>query len=729
MKGRLLASLIVLFSGVSAYGQDSLNQLLDLSIEKLMDIPIYSVSKAEETSFEAPLSSSVLTRDQIKRSGCTSIMEALRLVPGVIVREQTNGNYDIHIRGLDNVPPNSSLLFFTNSTTLVMIDNRPVYNYLHGGTFWETLPVTLTDVEKIEVVRGPSAAIYGPNAVSGVINIITRQAEKAGPYVVANAEYGSYNSLLTSAAVGYKAKDKFSAVLSGSFQNRERTSTTYYDVRQNAYVPLDSVTAIKTNPLNNTSESYPNPERALRRRGLNAFLNYDPKKKIHLGIALGLQESEAQKEFGSGLMPITTATSSTKYADVKASLYGFDVQVSHLTGHQSPVLGQKIWQWDLNTTDVVAEYNFNGIKNLSIRPGIMYRLAIYDDSKYVNAAAREGLWSGEAKSETKAASLRLDYKMLEKKLRIIAAGRIDQFNYPSKNYFSYQLAATYKLNDNNLIRAVQSRANRAPLLIDVYSNLDLKGTLSATQTYLLQFRGNKEIRLLTSDLTEIGFRSKLNENLSMDIEAFYSRSKDFSNVIFETGTFNSTGPVGFTGLADVNNIRLRTQQMGATVAMDYTVGDWQFKPFITVQQTDLIDYSPYANAATGPPTAANNFNPAVNNVNSNPGTTIRHQATPSIYGGAYINWAVNERFNVNVNGYFYSDHTQLEENNLTYKDGYRGVQQIGSKLLLNLAAMYRINKQFTVHTSFRNMLNSRFREFYKGDEPAYMIFGGLNYEL
>src|SRR5947209_14130937 len=115
-----MRKILFLFVGMicaSAYAQekDSLSQLLQLSFEKLMDIPIYSASKKEESSFDAPLSSSVITRDQINRSGATTIMEALRLLPGVIVREQTNGNYDIHVLGLENIPPNSSLIFFANS--------------------------------------------------------------------------------------------------------------------------------------------------------------------------------------------------------------------------------------------------------------------------------------------------------------------------------------------------------------------------------------------------------------------------------------------------------------------------------------------------------------------------------------------------------------------------------------------------------------------------------------
>src|SRR5690606_27152123 len=77
--------------------------MYELSLEELMNIPIHSASKKQETTFDAPLSSYTLTRSEIEKSGASTIMEALRLVPGLIVREQSNGVYDIHIRGLDNI--------------------------------------------------------------------------------------------------------------------------------------------------------------------------------------------------------------------------------------------------------------------------------------------------------------------------------------------------------------------------------------------------------------------------------------------------------------------------------------------------------------------------------------------------------------------------------------------------------------------------------------------------
>ena len=105
----------------------------------LMNRDVKSASKKAESSLESPLSTTVLTREEILRSGARNIPEALRLAPGVIVREKTTGNYDVHIRGNDNMP-NKHLMFYSeNSISLIMIDGRPVFNYAHGGTFWETL--------------------------------------------------------------------------------------------------------------------------------------------------------------------------------------------------------------------------------------------------------------------------------------------------------------------------------------------------------------------------------------------------------------------------------------------------------------------------------------------------------------------------------------------------------------------------------------------------------------
>jgi iron complex outermembrane receptor protein len=283
-----------------------------------------------------------------------------------------------------------------------------------------------------------------------------------------------------------------------------------------------------------------------------------------------------------------------------------------------------------------------------------------------------------------------------------------------------------------MIRISGGKANRTPLLVDIYSDLDLTGPFPLTrkdQTFLLQIRGNKNIRLLTSNMLTVGYRSRLRDDLSVDLELFDARTKDFSDIIFSSGAFDSTGAVSLTATLSLDNVTVHTEQYGATITFDYTPEKWQIKPYITIQKTTLFDYSPYTNTATVPPLSSNNFNPAVYNLNSGMGTEINHQATPTWFGGIYANYSLSKKFNVNVNAYAMGPYTQLQSSNLTYQDGSRGVQNVSTIFLLNCAVLYRATQRLVVIANFRNILNDRTVEFYKGDAPAFMVFGGVNYEF
>lgn len=723
MRYQIILLFVLIISPVAAFTQtdsaSTASHLANFSLEELMNIPIYSVSKSSESSFDAPLSSSVVTREEIKKAGCTTIMEAMRLVPGVIVREQTNGSYDIHIRGLDNVPPNLGLYFFGNSTTLVMIDDRPVYNYLHGGTFWETLPVDINDVEKIEVVRGPSTAMYGPNAESGVINIITRKPDKKGWYAVANGQYGNYNTGIANASLGYNVKDKFSAVVSANFQNRNRTQSDYYDPNRDQYEPLD--TFVKNDSVRNAR--YPNPDLAMRKYGYNLFLNYKINKHASIYAQAGGQHSEIQDIFASNFL--TTALATSYYGNLKAEIYGADLQVSYLTGTQQPQAGVYQGKWDFNTTDITLDYHITQVKHLVITPGLSYRRAAYDDSKYVNTAIREGLFNGEVVSQTYAAFLRADYKLFNEKLRLIAAARMDKFNRPSKLYFSWQFALTYKVNDKHLFRIVESRANRAPLFLESFYDLSVPFNLPG-QPGTIQLLGNDNINLLTTDMLEIGYRGKLKDNLELDMEIFGTSTKNFSNEIFTRIDSSATSK---DYIYTFTNLPLVVRQFGATLSINYVVGKFQFKPFITVQRTVLFNYSPYTVSPEAPVSAFFAPAPATQNINSGIGTQMTHIATPTVYGGAYINYSITSHLNVNLNPYFMSSSTQLEAANLVAKNGKTGVENINPKFIMNVVASYTFFKRLTLFVNFKNCFSDKTREFFRGDIPGFKVSGGINFEL
>ena len=141
----------------------------NLSLENLLDTEVSSVSKKMEKLADAPAAVFVITAEDIRRSGATSIPEALRMAPGVEVARIDANKMAISCRGFNNR--------FANKL-LVLIDGQSVYTSMFSGVFWEVQDVFLEDVKQIEVIRGPGATIWGANAVNGVINIITKRASK-----------------------------------------------------------------------------------------------------------------------------------------------------------------------------------------------------------------------------------------------------------------------------------------------------------------------------------------------------------------------------------------------------------------------------------------------------------------------------------------------------------------------------------------------------------------------
>jgi iron complex outermembrane receptor protein len=138
-----------------------------MSIEELMQIDVTLATRQPEPARTAAAAIDVVTAEEIRRSGVTTIADAIALADGVHVARFNNGTWAISARG-----------FNTNSTNklLVMVDGRTEYSPLFSGTFWNTLDYVLADVDRIEVIRGPGATLWGANAVNGVINIVTRSA-------------------------------------------------------------------------------------------------------------------------------------------------------------------------------------------------------------------------------------------------------------------------------------------------------------------------------------------------------------------------------------------------------------------------------------------------------------------------------------------------------------------------------------------------------------------------
>src|SRR5690242_11863458 len=173
MKNLPIAALAAMALGIAmpAAGDDTVRvaDLADYSLEQLANLKVTSVSRREERLVEAPASVFVITSEDIRRSGATSIAEVLRLAPNLMVIRGDASQYVASARGG---------LAGTANKMLVLVDGRTIYSPLFSGVFWDAQDLVLADIDRIEVISGPGSTLWGTNAVNGVINILTKPAAR-----------------------------------------------------------------------------------------------------------------------------------------------------------------------------------------------------------------------------------------------------------------------------------------------------------------------------------------------------------------------------------------------------------------------------------------------------------------------------------------------------------------------------------------------------------------------
>ncbi len=682
----------------TTYGQAAEeNDLMSLSLENLLEMTIVSASKKEESAFNSPLSTSVISKQEMENAGVTSIPEALRLAPGIIVKEYINGSYDVHLRGLENTPPNAPLSETQNLVSLVMIDGRVVFNYLNGGILWNSLPVDLNDVERIEIIRGPSSALYGPNAVTGVINIITTDPESEGLNVLANAQSGNHwggdtngASTIVNGNIGYK-QEKFSINVTGNYQGRDRYEDQYYLYTDGDYTDLPAtITSFILGPISNVQERYPNPGKSMEKYGFNTYLNFNQSDQVDFSLDLGYQNAESQILFNdNGYTPLLYTKSNSFSADFRAAVNGISLAVSNINGEQSQNNGSPI---PYNIFASSLEYDW-ALGDILVRPGISFNSAKYDWELISNDNVT-----------TTAASLRADY--FKEKYRLIAALRADSYSSPSDIYLTWQFAAMYNLNERNVLRLVGSRANAAPFIDRLYLDIDIPIPPAGIG---IVTRGNEDYDLKIQDMYEFGLRSKLSSNFSVDLEAFYSVTQNYNEIYFESAEVRD-------GLAYINdqvqNMDLTAKQRGTSVTLNFVPNEnLQLRAFGTYQKTDLEDFAPDVDNQTNL-------------------VTKEHKGTHSFYGGFYANYRWN-RINFNVNGYYLDSHSlDKSDGEIPFPVPTTVVldTDVSSNFILNAKASYQATDQLNVYINARN-LGADGAQFGFAERISSLVMLGLNFKL
>ncbi len=805
MKNKIIYLIIFAIVSVNILAQDALDiskmtkqEVLELTYDQLLEMPfedvlkladivgvsmdelyemilnknIVSASKTEESSFDTPLSTSVVSHDDIINSGATSIEEALRQVPGVIVREKTNGVYDVQIRGGQNMPMNNMLIYSENTTTLVMIDGRPVFNYGMGGILWETLPVSLGELDRIEVVRGPSSALYGPNAVNGVINLITKKTDKESPLVSANFQGGSQSTYVGDLSIRKSFNNKFSAGISGYYEQRYRNTDKIYAIWNDEYLDLETYAQRNNDSLwgnDNPDGLFTDPKRSKQKIGVNAYVGLNLTEDLSFSLKGGYLNSSANTStIGDNPTSYNERNSNGYYANFIGSIYGFNLQAAANNVIQDFCKGHQGWKQATEQYNVSLDYllDFN---KLNIRPGVSYQSVYYDDRDYIDTIG-EGYFNDRVALKNFAVSARFDYNPFDK-LRLVAALREEKYNAPDRWKLSYQFIGSYKINDNNLFRLVYSRANQSTFMINAFSNYtwDRSGLNSPEYVH---FAGSEDPNLMTQDMFEVGYRIRPLKNLMIDIEGFYNMGSGYSALMpdsIRTVTFigdptldiaNSeyTQTTLYTSYRDLD---LKSTQIGFTVNADMVVSEkliinahatWQktqVTDFMDLSRndvaslqsglyteqmtTDITNYLTYVatGGASGSSTPPKSYYSSDMQPDESTYVDMDNEAIPAFWGNINLTYKPIEKLSISTEGYYYDKYYMYTQyaNSSSRPANCEYTGHIEGKFLLNAKVSYALTDGINVYINGRNILNNEKQEFMFMDKIGALYLAGFNIKL
>ncbi len=599
-------------------------------------------SKARETVFEAPMSTTVITQEKILHSGATTIAELFRMVPGMVVREQTPGNYDVHVRGLDNVPPGNFIYYSSNSLTLVMVNGRPLFNHTMGNTLWESLPVSLEDIERIDVVRGAASAMYGANAVTGVINIVTKPLASvlsASGRVRTYVQERSTLSYSASARVSVPLPRGWRIGLRQHAEMRKQVDDQAYSYATGSYMLYDNLLNItgdqyyhNWNEMRRVPKGWDaeevvnNGNRSLDVRGIMGDVNYDG-QGLNFAMTGGYWFSRSRAPLMENYVtPLSMRMQSAAHLGTNLSWRGLTFVGSYFQGTLDAGIGQAHpgTRFDMQDLNFNVEYSWEFWNQLTIRPGAYFQNVIYDDTRwdarwkgmgYIGGA--QGLLGGHRRQVMSLAlALRADWRPIEQ-LRIIAAARVDKYSIPSAYYPTWQFIVTYRPHENHLLRAVAARANKSSFMVEnstqvkqlgvaLYRTMKSNAALFQAvgiepddDDYFLyqEFYGNQGLKLLQSDFVELGYRAMLGR-VTLDLELFGSRTFNFNDMRL-VNTVLTFGPSEMvpsrlvprmTSTFQYRNLPLVVWQGGATLSLNYApLNNLLFNLFGT-WQTTVMDH-------------------------------------------------------------------------------------------------------------------------------------------
>ncbi len=475
---RLLAAGLSVLAAVNGWAAEPTlaPEFGSMEFEELARIKVTTVSRTESTVQEAPAAVFVITQEMIRRSGATTLPEILRMVPGVNVARIDSHRWAIGVRGFNQE--------FSNKL-LVMIDGRAVYSPVFSGVQWDMQDPMLEDIERIEVVRGPAAALWGSNAVNGVINIISKSARDTQGTVVSGG-WGTESPGFGAVRFGGKLGE---------------------DAHYRIYAKGQALGDTKFPDGSTSEDSWQRFQTGFR---IDAQPDAEDRFTLQGDFGFG-EPRELFQPFGStAIVPDTiryqTANMLGRWTHTLGADSDFTLQ-AYYDYSKREVFNQSV---RLGTFDIDFQHHLRLDDRHALTWGGGYRLTMGE----VAFAAPISFDESNRDIHLGRLFVRDDIKLVDEKLTLTLGS---QFEYYSFSGFDYQPTArlTWTPTERQTVWAAASRAVRTPS----WADNDLRVTTTVPPRSSLPNRNLNPESVLSY---ELGYRAQLHERFSVDLALFYS---------------------------------------------------------------------------------------------------------------------------------------------------------------------------------------------------------------
>ncbi|MDF9799950.1 outer membrane receptor protein involved in Fe transport [Catalinimonas alkaloidigena] len=357
--------MIMIFSSAQCWGQSSVDSTTmyqlqiskDLPLEKVLreqELMIYAANRKLDSLKEVALNVNVLTKERIRQSGVNNIPEALQLLPEFVVKPKANGLYDVEYRGIANsFSSNSNVQVEEN--LLLLINAVPFNDALTGQVWWEAMPVSIEDIERIELIRSPHGSWFGYGGAVGVINIVTIKSKNtSGTQLQANLQVGQFQSYRYHGSLNIGINDKFAVRVGGHYQASQRFQDQYYVNSVSRYIRSDSLLFFQPD----ASQTHQYTELAVQSSAFHLSSAYQWNEDKSVSVDLGVQNAQAQSIFmPSDEIFVTHREEQRRWINIHFATPQWSSHIFHQSGDRNYATGYAGWQYHNARTGARLEYH------------------------------------------------------------------------------------------------------------------------------------------------------------------------------------------------------------------------------------------------------------------------------------------------------------------------------------------------------------------------------------